>query len=190
MQKVERFGRDLAAVLGLPVIVDEPGSNYANIAIQIDANASLIVWQGYGAVAYKVTLSVYVKGMGKLSNYDIQELPRAGFDMSRPIEQIAKSVVTRLIEPAKPIIANMRIKLAKRDAENAEMVALAADMVAKFPGMSIKVDENALYGSFNFVANDCYMNGSIEADGRIIVQRLSVATVEQSNALLNLIAGK
>lgn len=188
---LESFGRDLAAALNLPVNVDNPGSSYP--VIDIDCGDGLVISMRaeYGAKVGKVELFAHMRAAGKLEHHERPKMPSAGVDASRDMVTLARDVTRRIIEPAQVAAAATREAIAAREEKCGGLAAMATALMAEYPGMSIRQrDPNATSAEVYFNKYGVYLTGSLRVDGKIEIQRLSLATVEQSRALLALITGK
>lgn len=185
---LETFGRELARAMNMGVEVDSPGSLYPCVTIVCEDGLELSLRAAYGSQLGKVEVYATTPFARGLDHYERPEMPSAGVNTSRDIGAIARDLIRRVVDPARGPVEAARDALAKRRAETGQLSALSASLMKRFPGLSINHRENEKHADVYFNKGGCYLTGSIDANGRLNIQRFSVSSPAQSAALLALIS--
>lgn len=189
---LERFGRDLASALDMPVDVPEgAGSSYPAVRIDCGSDLTLGMRAHYGAKTGKVEVWADT-GLGRnLYHTERPTMPSATVDSARPMEAIARDITRRVIEPARVVVEQTRAKAGARRDQMDELKGMCADLMKRFPGLSLATPEPthpAAHVYYN--ANGCYLTGTLHLDGHLAIQRFSIETPQQAEALFALIDGR
>lgn len=181
------FGQAIAEAIGMSCEVREPGLYPVVTLSSGDLRVSLR--NGYGAKFGKIEFNAWFAAETFLEHHERTKVASITVDGTRPIDAVAKDVKRRLVQPALDQAKESARKVAARRNGCNEFRAMAAEMRATYPGLSIEFpSDNATSARLYFNANECYLTGELYSDGRISVQRLSLRTAKAASALLDLIS--
>lgn len=134
------------------------------------------------ANGYKGKVHVYITAPdvphGDWSTYDKEQrtVDATVSPDARSIEAIAKDINKRVIEANAPALAKRRAHAAQQKANRDGIAKHCADLKAAIPGLDIRLKDGeqraTFYGNGGF---DGYLSGTINTDGSISLERLSVS---------------
>lgn len=186
------FARAIAAHLdGYTVDTRDEESHYPSATL-VKGDARINLRNGYGAKFGKIEFAAYHAGAGVLDSYARSlDVDNISIDGTRDVAKIAADLKRRMLDKLPDAIAAVDARIVERAARVDGLASIIAELQTAFPGLSInRRDENATSADVYFNHDGRYLTGSIDADGCLSIQRLSLRTADDARALFALVAGK
>lgn len=186
------FARAIAAHLdGYSVDTRDEESSYPSATL-VKGDARINLRNGYGAKFGKIEFAAYHTGAAVLDSYARSlGVNNVTLDGTRDVAKIAADLKRRMLDKLPGAIAAVDARIAERSARVDGLASIVAELQTAFPGLSInRRDGNATSADVYFNHDGRYLTGSINADGCLSIQRLSLRTANDARALFALVAGK
>jgi hypothetical protein len=186
------FARAIAQHLdGFEVVTADENTNYPTVWLK-KGNARISLRNGYGAKFGKIEFYASHTGSHVLESHErslgVKDIT---VDGTRDPAKVAADVKRRLIDHLPAAIAEIDERIAKRAARVDGLASIIADLEKAYPGLSFnRRDNNATTADVYFNNGGRYLTGSIDADGHLCIQRLSLNTADDARALFALMSGK
>jgi hypothetical protein len=156
----------------------------------LDGAVTLVMRKGYGATANKVTIHAYIAAEDALEYHQRTKFESITVTGTRPAEAVAKEITRRLLDGVEIKIAEALARVNAHNATKSAVKERAAKWAQDFPGLSITVNDDGMSARLYFNKGGKYLNGDMQRDGSISIQRLSLDGEASATQLLGLIAGE
>jgi hypothetical protein len=140
---------------------------------------------GYGAHKGRAEIGVHAPSVASQLNYQRAQWPKMTADAGRPVEKIAAEIKRRVIEPAAPVLADLKAQLANQLDQRSQIEAHAEAIRKAFPMVSVKFEDGQrtqaqVYGN----AGGAYLSARLNPDGGLYPDRVGSIGPERTHALL------
>jgi hypothetical protein len=185
------FSKDLAQALGFPLTIEHEASSYPSPYIECGDGLTLRPSANYGAKIGKVDVYACAAFSGALEHHERPKFPSATVDSSRDIKAIVRDIMRRVVEPGRIVAKETAERAARKRGVTDGLKALCRELEASFPGLQASLTSSHATSAnlyFNRPGNG-YLSGSLQADGTINIQRLSLGSADDARRLFAILSG-